>query len=151
MKRGVSLTTLVLMAVLIGGLYLVSIRVNPPPPGPPKPPAPAPSLSATRENVQKMRAQMQAKMHEMQEEQKRRPVVSKGKGGYKPPPNPYSIVTTDAYWHQGQMGVNGIQKEQQLVAKWKQELKDHPAPPPTPPSMPIPSSGGPAAIPAKVR
>lgn len=150
MNKKSSVTPLILIVVMVGALYAISVRVNAPPPQPPKPAAVAPPVSPADSRTRQLT--MQRKM--AQEARKSMAMKMKGGKPAKPRPNPYAINVSDNYWYHGKMGVSGIEAEK---AKMKQEtawLKAHPLPPPTPPANEgppgAPSVASPtAAVPSK--
>jgi len=152
-RKGFSPTTFVLVAVLIGALFLVSKTVTPPPPAPPEPPkapavspAPAPgkgpaAVAANKVDPMAQRKEMMRKMQALSG-QKGGP----GTKGFKPPAktfNPNSIDVTSDYWHQAQMGSQGEATMRIKVEKAKAEEAAHRVSIAPVPALPKPSGARP--------
>ncbi len=145
MNRKSSVTPLILIVVMVGALYAISVRVNQPPPQPPKEvPQQAPVSPADSKNRQ---TSMQRKMAE--EARKSMAAKMHGNKPAKPRPNPYSINVSDNYWFHGKMGVTGIKAEREKVKKEEAWLKAHPLAPPMPPPDAGPPGNPPAANPGR--
>jgi hypothetical protein len=157
-KRGFSLTTVVLVAVLIGALYMVGKTVNPPPPGPPEQP-PAAKVTDKRALPGKpgpggpmdpaKRAEMMKKM--ALEDQKRRMshMPPHGKPGSAPTAkkfDPNSIEITNDWTNHMKPGAVGEQEMQQKVAEAKaQQVRERALNPPAP-VVPSSASPGPRGL-----
>jgi hypothetical protein len=125
-KRGFSATTFVLVAVLVGALFMVGKTVIPPPPGPPEPP---PSAKGTPQQVAAQKSGMnEAQKHHMMDEMKKRQLANKQ--GYKPPENgkphkkfdPTQIEISPDWTRGRDMGDKGNQEMEAAVAKAKTEM-----------------------------
>jgi len=136
-KRGFSATTAVLVAILIGALYMVGRTVTPPPPGPPEPPhaakPPADPHATGKGAAPGANAGERAK-HMMQEYKKHGVAMKKGaaKRVKKFDPNAIDIVPG---WNQidgREMGESGEKQLSQKVQRVKEEQEAarlHPAAP----------------------
>jgi hypothetical protein len=67
MKKGFNATTLVLVAVLVGALFMVGRTVTPPPPGPPEPPKTPKAQSGNQMVAKNAGMSPEARAHKMQE------------------------------------------------------------------------------------
>jgi hypothetical protein len=117
-KKGFSATTFVLVAVLIGALFMVSKSVTPPPAAPPPPvnePTAAPPKAQPKLDPKAQKEEMQAQMKRMMKlhaGDSKRP---------KPAFNPDSIEVTADYWKQANMGSAGEAALREKVARAKEE------------------------------
>jgi len=160
-KRGFSPTTAVLVAVLVGALFMVSKSVTPPPAAPPPPPneptaLPAKTASApvTLGKGEKPLDPMARKRQMMADMMKQHGPQSHPK---QPAFNPDTIEVTSDYWHQNQPGSQGeailrdkVAKAKALQAISKVAISPVPPPPgqqkgvPQRPTMSPAPAGGPA-------
>ncbi len=134
-NRRFGLTTYVLVAISLVGLYFVAKTVTPPPPGPPQektatPPAnaPAPSKEVTQA-MQKEQMQQQAQQESMALKRSKQIAAATKAGKTDPtkkPFNPTAIDTDSPYWQQADMGKKGTQEIQAKVKKALEEQKSQP-------------------------
>jgi hypothetical protein len=126
-KRGFSATTFVLVAVLVGALFMVGRTVIPPPPGPPEPPKRPEGMSQevvskqNAENAAKQTEMMKKKMMEHMKATKYKRPASELQGKKKFDPS--QIEITSQWTHDRVMGDAGNKQMEIMVAKAKAAQK----------------------------
>lgn len=150
-NRRFSPVTYALVGISLVMLYFVGKMVTPPPAAPPAPPvaaSPPPGANAAMPDSQarmgdaKVIAQQAsqeraARMHAMSNGMQSHP----SEASKKPAFNPSSIETTADYWHNHDMGENGVKTMRAKVAHVEEEQK-HAVPAPIHkggPALPIPA------------
>lgn len=134
-KRGFSATTAILVAVLIGALFMVGRIVTPPPPGPPEPPKepvarpavpPSKMAASGRPGMPDMPpGKMGGKMTDEQSAMMRQ-MQARGKMQAHQPAapkfNPTSIDVTPDYFKQAKQGAAGEAAMRQKVEEANKEM-----------------------------
>ena len=127
MRKGFSATTFVLVAVLVGALFMVGKTVIPPPPGPPEPPPKAqastgnPMVAKSDAMDPKMRAE---KMKQMMEQQKKAHLEMGKLKAHKPKFDPTQIEISPRWTDQRKQGDVGNEEMAKKVAVAKEQMAE---------------------------